>query len=70
MFMRFMKVLYLQVYPRVSKMASVSEPEVQSCEDHRGHGQREQDDSVQEHRGECWLTVDKLHTHTSPDSIQ
>lgn len=49
LFIRFMKVLYSQVYPRVSKMASLSEPKVQSCEDHRGHGQRKQDDSVQEH---------------------
>lgn len=34
-------------------MASLSEQKVQSCGDHRGHGQREQDDAVQEHRGSC-----------------
>lgn len=36
-------------------MASVSQQEVQSCEDHGEDGQREQDDAVEEHRGERWF---------------
>lgn len=47
--------VYLQVHPRVSQMASVSQQEVQSREDHGEDGQREQDDAVEEHRGERWF---------------
>lgn len=43
-------------------MASLSEQKVQSCGDHRGHGQREQDDAVQEHRGSCRFHEDKTNT--------
>lgn len=44
-------VPYLQVHSRISQMAPVTKQEVQSRGDHGGHGQREQDDTVKEHRG-------------------
>lgn len=38
-------------------MAPVTEQEGPSRGDHRGHGQREQDDAVKEHRGDSWVAV-------------
>lgn len=40
-------------------MASLSETECQSCEDHAGHGQGEQEDAVQEHRGTAGILKNK-----------
>lgn len=43
-------------------MAPVTEQEVPSREGHGGHGQREQDDAVKEHRGNrCF--AERLHGH-------
>lgn len=38
-------------------MASVTEQEVPGRGDHRGDGQKEQDDAVEEHRGKPWLVL-------------
>lgn len=44
-------------------MASVTEQKGQSGGDHRGDGQREQDDSVQEHRGtNCFTKHTNMNT--------
>lgn len=61
-------VVYLQVYPRVSQMAAVTEQKGPSGRDHRGHGQRKQEDSVQEHRG--MLARKHTNTHTRSYCVQ
>ncbi len=64
-----MKVFHLQVYPRVSTMAPLSEQKYPSRGDHRGHRQREQDGPVQKHRGSCRFNQDK-RTHVRSDQTR
>ena len=47
----------LQVHPRVSQVAPLSEQLCQGGGDHRGHGQGEREDSLQEDRGRACYTL-------------